>query len=239
MKLYFPILVNCYRMRSNYCKRVCLIMQVLRWTVLRISSRIIFDFPNDFFPHFLIFEWFQLLSLRNKVCCSNKTGCKTADNKARIAEWLIPPSKRRRRSEEVGVRNPPSVHILAPIKKYISRLKPWIKLRHLSFESNFSDVSKPYIPWPLLLKYLRNQSKQAFSDPTLFFTAQVLDCSFFLNWKSKPITVDAGWFPDVLGVLRYAILLIDNNLKFFFVFFLTRLISCNIPATTPPPPPSL
>ena len=96
-------LLNCPRMRINHCNRV-FFMQIFCVTVLHFSSRIIFDFSSDFFMHFFfIFEWFQLLSLRNKVCCSNKTECWRVDDKALTAEWLIPPSRSRNVTQEVGV----------------------------------------------------------------------------------------------------------------------------------------
>ena len=106
------------------------------WPFLRFS-RIIFDFASGFFSHFLIFEWFQSLSPRNKVCCSNKTDC--YNDKALIVEWLIALLRWRNRTTE--------------------KFTPC-----LSFESNFSDVSRF-----LLLKLLNG------------FLSMVESCKTFFN----------------------------------------------------------
>ena len=45
---------------------------------------------NDFFTHFLIFERFQLPSLEIKFVVQTKLIVKRCEDKAMIAEWLMP-----------------------------------------------------------------------------------------------------------------------------------------------------
>ena len=107
------IIFNYSRLRSNYCKGV-FFMQNFRLTVLHFSSRIIFAFSSNFFKHFLILEWFRLLSPRNKVSYSNKTDFYRYDEKALIGEWLILLSKWRNWTQEADTI---IVWCFAPIKK--------------------------------------------------------------------------------------------------------------------------
>ena len=66
--------INSSRIRSGYCICVCLFMLIFHSTVLRCSSKNVFNFYGEFFTHFVsIFWWFQLLLHKKNICCSNKS----------------------------------------------------------------------------------------------------------------------------------------------------------------------